>query len=282
MGGLKYAFMVGSSMQAADDACSLVLGTSYDNDTNHQLLDHVLVGIRSRIQRVRTEGIPWFSALKFRSIPIVEFPYKVAYMARKALGGKEEPFYGDRCAAHPFKGGTRSFASSAVRPHLGELPVYHGHSLEQRLPLRAYLVYRKQSDKEAAERVSSNNFKVDGVAANEIKVNWLAFGHLVFSVVLRITNRATWSTRLWVTDTLRLLHNLFAYHFWAVARFWSRTHGDRSLFMHATPYLNLHRCLVHKIFKDCTWPADLPYVGARHTEYMIEGRMEACPLSFIK
>ena len=47
MGGLKYAFMVGSSMQAADDARTLVFGVSYDNDTNHQLMDHVLVGIRS-------------------------------------------------------------------------------------------------------------------------------------------------------------------------------------------------------------------------------------------
>ena len=273
-GGLKYALMVGSSLMAADNALTLILGISYDNDTNHALIDHVFVGLRSRIERVRKAAIPWISELKYRTVPIEGFPYKCAFMPRKALGGQLAPIYADRCAAHTFKGGTRSYASSAVRVHVGELPVYHGHALEQRLPIRAFVVYRKQADKEATERASSNNFKVDGVANNAIKVHWSAYGHLVFSVVLRMTHRATWSALLWESPVLRLMHNLVAYHFWGIARFWSKTSGQHIHFLHPIPYFNLHRSLVHKISKDCTWPAGVPYVGARHTEYFIEGRME--------
>lgn len=129
--------------------------------------------------------------LSTRKCPIDEFPYKFAAHPRKALGGEEVPFYGDRCAAHTFKGGTRSFASTVVRIHLGELPVYHGQNLEHRLALRAFLVYRNQSDKEAAERASANNFKVDGEAGNAIKVHWSACGHLVFLAALRMAHRAT-------------------------------------------------------------------------------------------
>ena len=74
MGGLKYALMVGSSMQAANDALMLIYGVSYDNDTNHQLMDNVLVGIRSRILRVRNAATPWFSSRTYRKMPLDEFP----------------------------------------------------------------------------------------------------------------------------------------------------------------------------------------------------------------
>ena len=82
MGGMKYALMVGSSMQAANDALMLIYGASYDNDTNHQLMDHVLVGIRSRILRVRNAATPRFMPLKYRKVPLDEFSYKLAVHPR--------------------------------------------------------------------------------------------------------------------------------------------------------------------------------------------------------
>ena len=275
-GGLSYAHTIGSSLQAANAAASWILGCTYDNDTNHQFMDHILVGVRSRILKARTEQVPFFNDLKFKDVGLEGFPYKVAVVSRTARGGKSEPFYGDRCGAHTFKGGTRSMVSQAVRPHLGEFPAFHGHGLEQRLPLRAHIAYRKQSDKQAAERVASTNFKKDGIAGNGIVVHWSGYGHLILSVILRMTHRATWSDTLWRSPKLRLMNNLMAYHFWAAARFWHKTKGDKNAFIHPITYLSLHRKLVHLILKDITWPADVPYVGARHTEYFIEMRMEAC------
>ena len=55
--------------------------------------------------------------------------------------------------------------------------------------------------------------------------------------------------------------------------FWGQPRA--SGFIHPIVYLPIHRNLVHSVLKDLTWPLGVPYVGACHTEYFIEMRMEA-------
>ena len=274
--------MIGTVLVAAEAANGFVLGQSYDSDTNHQFMDHILCGIRSRITIARAQEIPFFKDLTFRSTPLECVPYKVPYIARAARGNCKEPYYGGRDAAHTTKAGSRAPCSMATVIHLGDLFSFHGHGLEKSMPIRAFYCHRKQSDKQSAERLSSTNFLKEGrkgLTGGEpnVDVHWTAHGHLVYSVMLRMATRATWSELLWREPFLRVVHNLVPYHFFEAARMLNTTREEMSkqTFLHPITYLCVHRMLVHNLLKDASWPSTWPpYVGARMTEYFAEMQME--------
>ena len=266
--------MIGTVIEAADTAECFLIGITYDSDTNHQFIDHVLVGVASKVKEARHKGITFFSKLRFADVQLDCFPYLVPMFPRAARGAALEPFYGGRDTAHSTKSGTRATCTTSTVLHLGDLHVFHGHGLEQGMPIRAYSCNRKQSDCESSERISSNNFIVD----DELRVNWTAQGHLVYAVILRMAGRTTWSEHLWRHPEWRLLHNLIPYHFLEICRMDNKTRPgrDQSTYVHPITYLCLHRHLVHNILKDTTRPASWPpYVGARETEYFAECQFEA-------
>ena len=153
--------MIGTVIEAADTAACFLIGITYDSDTNHQFIDHVLVGVASKVKEARHKGITFFSKLRFADVQLDCFPYLVPMVTRAARGGALEPFYGGRDTAHSTKSGTRAICTTSTVLHLGDLHVFHGHGLEQGMPIRAYSCNRKQSDSESSERISSNNFIQD-------------------------------------------------------------------------------------------------------------------------
>ena len=266
--------MVGSVLEGTEKASLFVLGCTYDSDTNHQFMDHILVGIKPKIVQAQELQIPFFKQLSFASVSMTGFPYRVPRLARAARGDAKEPFYGGRDTSHVTKGGTRATCSGASVIHLCDLPVFHGHGLEQGLPIRAHICYRKQSDMQSAERIASLNFKRDG----EVYVHWTGAGHLVYAVMIRMGARATWSELLWREPITRLMHNLVPYHFLEVCRMMNKTQPGRNktTFINPITYLSLHRHGVHNILKNVTWPEGWPnYVGARQTEFFAECQFEA-------
>ena len=157
---MKYAEMIGTVIEAGDTAECVLIGIIYDSDTNHQFIDHVLVGIASKVEEAREKGITFFSTLRFADARLEGFPHMVPMVARAARGGALEPFNGGRDTAHTTKSGTRSTCTTSTILHLGDLHVFHGHGLEQGMPISAYSCNRKQSDSESSERISSSNFKM--------------------------------------------------------------------------------------------------------------------------
>ena len=136
------------------------------------------------------------------------------------------------------------------------------------------MCYRKQSDMQSAERISSTSFKRNG----EVYVHWTGAGHLVYAVIIRMTARATWSELLWREPITRLMHNLVPYLLLDVCRMMNTTQPERAktAFSHPITYLAHHRHGVHHILKNVTWPTGFPpYVGARQTEFFEEGQSEA-------
>ena len=81
---MKYAEMIGTVIEAADTAACFLIGITYDSDTNHQLIDHMLVGIQSKVKEAREKGITFFSKLRFADAHLDGFPYVVPMVARAA------------------------------------------------------------------------------------------------------------------------------------------------------------------------------------------------------
>ena len=268
--GLRYAEMIGTAFAAVEEACCFHLGTTYDSDTNHQFMDHVLVGVNQKVQMARDECIPFFKDLRFRQVQMTGFPYRVPVCARASRAGAVEPFYGGRDSAHTLKSGTRSMCTPSTVLHLGDLHVFHGHALQRGLGPRAFSCRRKQSDEESASRVAAVRF--------QDPIHWTAHGHLVYAVMLRMAVRVTWSEALWGDSMRRLLQNLVPYHFFESCRMMNATRADRAAdsFLHPITYLAIHRHSVHNILKSVSWPETWPpFVGARMTEYFAEGQFEA-------
>ena len=266
--------MIGTVLQEGEAAHCFVLGITYDSDTNHQFIDHVLVGRQRKVDQAKGNRIPFFSTLRYASVDLEGFAYRVALVARQARGGALEPFYGSRDTAHNTKCGTRVLTASSTCLHLGDIHVCTGHALDLDLPVRAFYGNRKQSDAESAERISSKNFSCNGGS----EIHWTSHGHLVFAFVLRMAGRPTWAPLLWRQPSVRLIHNLVPYHFFEVCRWDNATRRDRSpsTFINPITYLGIHRHSVHNILKDCSWPQSWPpYVGARQTEYFAEGQFAA-------
>ena len=81
-GGLRYARFIGSSLLAANAATSWILWFTYDNDANHQFLDHSPAGVRSRILRARSKKMHFFDDLNCKVVGLKVFPYTVAVVDR--------------------------------------------------------------------------------------------------------------------------------------------------------------------------------------------------------
>ena len=128
---MKYAEMLGTVIEAADTAVCFLIGITYDSDTNHQFIDHVLVGVASKVKEARHKSIPFFSKLRFADVHLDCFPYLVPMVTRAARGGALEPFYGGRDTAHSTKSGTRATCTTSTVLHLGDLHVFHAHTLER-------------------------------------------------------------------------------------------------------------------------------------------------------
>ena len=122
---MQYAEMIGTVIEAADTAECFLIGITYDSDANHQFIDHVLVGVASKVNEARYKGIPFFSKLRFADVQLDCFPYRVPMIPRAARGAVLEPFYGGRDTAHSTKSGTRATCTTSTVLHLGDLPVFH-------------------------------------------------------------------------------------------------------------------------------------------------------------
>ena len=109
---------------------------SGDNDTNYQLMDHVMVGIPSKVEYCVKLGIPFFSQLEYKEVDVECFPYRIACARRPARGNALEPFYSCRDPAHTMKAATRALCSPARFLRLGQLFVNHAHALSVNLAFR--------------------------------------------------------------------------------------------------------------------------------------------------
>ena len=99
---MQYAEMIGTVIEAAETAVCFLISITYDSDTNHQFIDHVLVGIQSDVKEAREKGITFFSKLRFADAHLDGFPYVVPMVARAARGGALEPFYGGSALTLPY------------------------------------------------------------------------------------------------------------------------------------------------------------------------------------
>ena len=102
---MRHAETIGLVIEAAETAVCFLMGITYDSDTNHQFIDHVLVGIQSKVKEAREKGITFFSKLRFADAHLDGFPYLVPMVARAARGG-------DADGVHPAP--RRRRAASAV------------------------------------------------------------------------------------------------------------------------------------------------------------------------
>ena len=57
--------MIGTVIEAAETAECFLIGITYDSDTNHQFIDHVLVGIQPKVKEAREKGITFFFQAPF-------------------------------------------------------------------------------------------------------------------------------------------------------------------------------------------------------------------------
>ena len=112
--GLRYAETIGLVIEAAETAVCFLTGITYDSDTNHQFIDHVLVGIQSKVKEAREKGITFFYKVRFAEAHLDGFPYMVPMVARAARGGALEPFYGGRDTAHTTKSGARATCTTST------------------------------------------------------------------------------------------------------------------------------------------------------------------------
>ena len=52
--------MVGVVLASAEVGGCFVMGVTYDSDTSHQFMDHVLVGVTAKVKQAKEKAIPFF------------------------------------------------------------------------------------------------------------------------------------------------------------------------------------------------------------------------------
>ena len=64
------------------------MGMGGDNDTNYQLIDHAIVGIRSKLDVCLRLTLPFFAKLQHEDLHVECFPYRIAMVSRPARANK--------------------------------------------------------------------------------------------------------------------------------------------------------------------------------------------------
>ena len=72
------------------------MGIGGDNDTNYQLIDHAIVGVRSKLKGCSISTLPFFGKLQHEELDVECFPYRIAMASWPARANKLEPFYYSR------------------------------------------------------------------------------------------------------------------------------------------------------------------------------------------
>ena len=95
------------------------MGMGGDNDTNYQLIDHAIVGVRSKLEVCLSLTLPFFAKLQHEELHVECFPYRIAIVRRHARADKLEPFLLQQRSKPHSKGSYKSTNLTVPYSHAG-------------------------------------------------------------------------------------------------------------------------------------------------------------------